>query len=335
MDPPVNNEKPDSLNLIHGEASVKKDANRVSDSTYENFEKTTEKIDRNLVQEITTGMTNTDIVHGTTGMNFTYNKRLENSFHDNIEDENLINTETHEGFVAYGNTDEVIVHKNTDENFAHGNTNETNVYEDTYEDIIENESIKVEANDMVMMTGTSLLNLYKEQYAASQDRKDSIDLIDSESKVTSKNKLIEQNDDNIEVLEADIKCENLSSDNVKSENIFGLGNSSDVDTYKLNHPNNEIRSFLDERGSALSTLDCNVCHKKFARRQNLKEHFRFVHELPTLECNVCHKKFARRKNLKEHIRFVHEKEKSFLCNYCNKRFARNISLMNHIADIHE
>ena len=33
VDPPVNNVKPESLNLIHGKASEKKDANRISDST--------------------------------------------------------------------------------------------------------------------------------------------------------------------------------------------------------------------------------------------------------------------------------------------------------------
>ena len=75
------------------------------------------------------------------------------------------------------------------------------------------------------------------------------------------------------------------------------------------------------------------------KRRGLLEHIRFVHKKgsasSTLVCDLCGKEFAKRNRLREHIRFVHKKEKNLCCEFCTKAFARKEALTRHIKDLHE
>lgn len=47
-------------------------------------------------------------------------------------------------------------------------------------------------------------------------------------------------------------------------------------------------------------------------------------------CNLCKKKFTRKENLKRHNISVHIKDKKFMCIYCNKMFSRKDNLKQHM-----
>jgi hypothetical protein len=53
------------------------------------------------------------------------------------------------------------------------------------------------------------------------------------------------------------------------------------------------------------------------------------------QCEICKKSFARRYNLCQHIKVLHEKIISFQCQICQKNFVAKNSLHRHIKVLHE
>ena len=127
---------------------------------------------------------------------------------------------------------------------------------------------------------------------------------------------------------------------INASTYNALGNSSDVDNYKLDHANMEVNSTPAETGSTRSKLDCTVCHKTFSRRKNVKEHYRFVHQQEKNNiCQYCSKAFARKISLRNHIADIHEQNGKFNCRFCDKRYLKknlrkfmkeNIPVKSHI-----
>ena len=58
-----------------------------------------------------------------------------------------------------------------------------------------------------------------------------------------------------------------------------------------------------------------------------------IHSLP-LECNVCHKRFARKRLLDDH-QYRHTGNKPFKCEHCPKSFPTEHLLRNHTMNIHK
>jgi len=87
----------------------------------------------------------------------------------------------------------------------------------------------------------------------------------------------------------------------------------------------KYHSFLAERGMPSSSVDCNLCDKKFSRSKNLKEHIRLVHEKEMqYHCRFCNQRFARKPTLNNHER-THTGVKPYQCGNCGKTCSRHIA----------
>jgi hypothetical protein len=62
-------------------------------------------------------------------------------------------------------------------------------------------------------------------------------------------------------------------------------------------------------------LECAICAKKFASRDNILRHLIYVHEnIKDLECPICSKQFGLNFGLHWHLKTVHKNAKVFGCN---------------------
>ena len=71
----------------------------------------------------------------------------------------------------------------------------------------------------------------------------------------------------------------------------------------------------------LSQFRCPECLAGFTRADNLKRHFKILHEgAESYICPHCNKSFARKNTLQRHVASQHTREKKYGCDYCDKTF---------------
>jgi uncharacterized Zn-finger protein len=82
---------------------------------------------------------------------------------------------------------------------------------------------------------------------------------------------------------------------------------------------------------------CDVCLRRFANNQTLRNHRARVHEGKTskdFECPKCHKKFIAKGVLKRHDETVHLKLRKYVCEVCGRAYGQNAHLQGHIRTKH-
>ncbi|KAG1663584.1 Zinc finger protein 26 [Nymphon striatum] len=84
----------------------------------------------------------------------------------------------------------------------------------------------------------------------------------------------------------------------------------------------------DNEVTERKAYECNVCHKCFTNRCNLKYHMRIHTNEKPFECDMCHKSFTHKSHLKSHTS-THTNEHPFECEVCSKRFTRKDNLKAH------
>ena len=100
---------------------------------------------------------------------------------------------------------------------------------------------------------------------------------------------------------------------------------------------NQDRNIIKSNSSDIA---CDLCKKKFAKKQRLREHIIRVHNSEGNKkerkffCDICQKNYKTRNGLREHTRLIHENEK-ITCEICTKEFARKSDFIKHTKDIHE
>lgn len=80
-------------------------------------------------------------------------------------------------------------------------------------------------------------------------------------------------------------------------------------------------------------FECQTCNRRFARKQNLRNHIRTHSGAKPYKCNVCPSSFSNQANLIRHKK-THSGVKAFACILCEKRFSDRSNLKRHISQIH-
>jgi hypothetical protein len=83
---------------------------------------------------------------------------------------------------------------------------------------------------------------------------------------------------------------------------------------------------------------CDVCLRRFARNETLRNHKARIHEGKTskdFECPKCHKLFSTKSNLTTHDKSVHLKLRDHVCEVCGRAFGENGHLQMHIRRRHD
>lgn len=84
-----------------------------------------------------------------------------------------------------------------------------------------------------------------------------------------------------------------------------------------------------KRRTDIVGLECTECNKRYTSRKGLLRHIQ-VHEGKKYLCDICPKKFYRREHLKIHVA-KHNMIKPYKCDRCTKRFAKEDQLTNHLS----
>lgn len=84
-----------------------------------------------------------------------------------------------------------------------------------------------------------------------------------------------------------------------------------------------------KRRTDIVGLECTECNKRYTSRKGLLRHIQ-VHEGKKYLCDICPKKFYRREHLKIHVA-KHNMIKPYKCDRCTKRFAKEEQLINHLS----
>merc|ERR1719427_1079162 len=83
------------------------------------------------------------------------------------------------------------------------------------------------------------------------------------------------------------------------------------------------------------TIPCPSCPITFTLKVNLRRHIQRVHEgLKPHSCDICEKKFASKNEVKEHMT-MHTGEKAYKCLDCGKSFSQLSSLYGHRKKNHK
>ncbi|XP_023247341.1 zinc finger protein 845-like [Copidosoma floridanum] len=83
-----------------------------------------------------------------------------------------------------------------------------------------------------------------------------------------------------------------------------------------------------KRRTDIVGLECTECNKRYTSRKGLLRHLQ-VHEGKKFLCDMCPKKFYRREHLKIHVA-KHNIVKPYKCHKCPKRFIKEELLNNHL-----
>ncbi|XP_055596010.1 gastrula zinc finger protein XlCGF26.1-like isoform X2 [Uranotaenia lowii] len=84
---------------------------------------------------------------------------------------------------------------------------------------------------------------------------------------------------------------------------------------------------VDERKFA-----CDICLKKFAKRNSLNAHKLIHNTEEEFVCEICSKKFPKKSSLRTHIKSIHERSTDFMCDICSKQLKSKYALKAHLAE---
>ena len=103
-----------------------------------------------------------------------------------------------------------------------------------------------------------------------------------------------------------------------------------VSVKQNNPPEDPIVSANVKKRSTTKLFECDKCHKKYASKETLKQHYKLhTRGVSALTCDKCYKRFKSNSNLKQHYKVHTEGESVPTCDKCYKQFKNNDNLKQH------
>ncbi|CAL4171429.1 unnamed protein product [Meganyctiphanes norvegica] len=140
-----------------------------------------------------------------------------------------------------------------------------------------------------------------------------------------KKKQIEVDEEPKQILDVEIKCEELE---IKEEPIAFTGEHCQYSQgdKTFTHNNSPIKHQRSHTGK--KPHQCSHCDKVFSKNSHCITHQRIHTGEKPYKCTQCDKTFSRIDNLTKHQR-IHTGEKPYQCNQCDKAFSRKDHLIIH------
>ena len=95
---------------------------------------------------------------------------------------------------------------------------------------------------------------------------------------------------------------------------------------KKKKSNNKIKN----ENKTVTKVSCLECSKEFSHMNNMRAHYRRIHEGKTFDCQQCDKKFSTAQAQNSHVKAQHGDGKPFQCNTCKTRFSFQQGLYRHL-----
>jgi len=147
------------------------------------------------------------------------------------------------------------------------------------------------------------------------------------------------------IVEVDNNYDVIQIDDSEEEDVVQFVGSVKVDKakvekvrkQKLLERQNKFKSRLKEKAKAY--CQCKVCGKQYCNPAALKQHKRrhtralSEHDNP-FQCQLCFKKFVKKQSLNRHLDYTHERKKPCYCKHCGKTFRAKYFLNIHTIEEH-
>ncbi|KAH1010467.1 hypothetical protein HUJ05_004756 [Dendroctonus ponderosae] len=111
----------------------------------------------------------------------------------------------------------------------------------------------------------------------------------------------------------------INIEDLRSSQAFLPSKSRKSDTSKIERCNLQ----------ATKGHNCELCPKKFKRREHLYQHMKLHTGFRPYQCTDCKKTFVRKEHLLRHM-VLHSGERNFSCDICTKSFSRHDNLLKHV-----
>ncbi|XP_062611332.1 uncharacterized protein LOC134273174 isoform X2 [Saccostrea cucullata] len=102
--------------------------------------------------------------------------------------------------------------------------------------------------------------------------------------------------------------------------------------------NRELRAHKESKHEVNRRYMCDICGKKYKRKENLKDHIFMVHKRDPakdfVSCPTCGKALANQRSLKFHLRFAHSDAKPCVCEICGYSTKQLGNLAFHMRNTH-
>lgn len=121
--------------------------------------------------------------------------------------------------------------------------------------------------------------------------------------------------------------ERTEMDNPSVESVDNRIDPSDTEAEKS--ASKRMITVASSADGSDSSLECLICHRQFARANNLSIHLRCHTGERPYSCTMCDMKFALSGTLRRHMR-THSGEKPFKCHICLRNFGASYSLKRHL-----
>jgi len=107
-----------------------------------------------------------------------------------------------------------------------------------------------------------------------------------------------------------------------------------LDTWSVSDSGSDKIKVLNNITRKKDVMECHVCSDTFDMVAAMKRHYSELHpDTKPFSCDLCNKRFDRKENLSRHVR-IHTGDRRYVCNHCGKGYTDPSGLKKHVIAKH-